>query len=257
MTDWRIKAEAGLWRDINWSHLAKGDLPELLERLQRAVPKTKDVNGVEERERYILPKETSDPHLKTAARLLLGELEAAIMDEPPQASEEWRAVLAEVTSFLRKAQDSEEATEGHPELSRRAHATMALDHLDALERRSRRMAASFEEPEERHWLLEGLSEIAQLAYAAGRRTQIAIGKELEVHTVRGRKSVKEGKRGGEAKRLAYRDRNAHIVGAMKQKLASNPGKSVSWAANWVYEKMGLGRSAGGNRNVWRRFHQNN
>ena len=38
----------------------------------------------EERERFILPSETSHPHLKTAARLLLGELEAAVIGEPPQ-----------------------------------------------------------------------------------------------------------------------------------------------------------------------------
>ena len=96
-----------------------------------------------------------------------------------------------------------------------------------------------------------ISEAAQLAFAAGRHTQTAIGKELEVHTVSGLKVSKGGRRGAEITRGTRSDDTLKVLRAMEQLLSTKPKikGNVSWAATEAKRK-GYGTSAGANRKLW-------
>jgi len=168
VNSWREVADAGRWADVDWYYLPGEDLPDLLERLRRAVPTTKDVKGMEVAERHIRAAETSVHDIKAAALVLqLGELQAAVEGDPPDASERWAAMQDEVTVLLREAVSRGEAIKGSTALSRTSHVRDALHNLEQAAFTTNAMAAGCDDEDQAKWSRESAAEVALAAFAAG------------------------------------------------------------------------------------------
>jgi len=201
---WEPLFKAAKWPEIDnwwrhWSFNNSGDLAPLcalLSALRNAVPTIPEENGMERRKRHLTSK--ADPkfwqgreHLKGAADILeLGELEAAIEGDPPIASEVWRDTRSIIEPFLQTYLSENEVTEGTDDLSRRTHAREALDLLHYVDNAGDFLSRELDVQEDKDWLKEALAEIANCAFAAGRHTQAAWGKEFEKLAVAKEKQIR-------------------------------------------------------------------
>lgn len=178
------------WRDTRrWDDAHKPSLRALLERLRSVVPRIPVENGMERATRHLKPSDSLDlwagkGHLKPAAEILyIGELEAVVEREPAKASESWSKHREMIAKQLNEYLHSSEPTSGDKSLSRRGHASSALEllsHLDVVEGFARH---ELTDETDHSWLAELVAEIAFAAFEAGRRTQAAWGKEFERHAV--------------------------------------------------------------------------
>lgn len=183
------------WDDLdNWlqDQYLEGEaklpaLKSLLDHLRTIVPTITIENGMECTTRHLSPFDgmedwTGYEHLRRAAEILyLGELEAVVEGEPPHLSDSWANYRNMIEKHLAEYAASSEPTSVGKELSRRAHASTALDllaNIDFVEGLARH---ELSEEADHHWLSELVSEIAYSAFDAGRHTQAAWGKEFEKH----------------------------------------------------------------------------
>jgi hypothetical protein len=244
------------WRDTRrWDDAYKPSLRALLERLRSIVPRIPDENGMERTTRYLQPSDPEElwegkEHLRPAAEILhIGELEAVVEREPAKASESWSEHREMIAKHLNDYLHSSEPTSGDKSLSRRMHASVALEllsHLDVVED-----LASHELTDEtdHDWLTELVAEIAFAAFEAGRRTQAAWGKEFERYVPTG-KAVQDGQRKGAAsRRLQTSVQSEAVLDCMDALIAE--GKNISSAAR-ITEKRGIGTSEGANRAIYHR-----
>ena len=181
------------WDDVeNWWKawfLENPDQPDaliaLLEALRRAVPTISVENGMERLERRIRSSDAPDLwqgryNLKGATIILeLGELEAAAEGDPMPSSESWAIYRKVIEKHLDQFTRQKEVTSGVEEFSRKAHAEQAQRFLHEIDFSSRFATSEIDFDEDRLWFTEAISEIAYLAFEAGRHTQAAWGKEFE------------------------------------------------------------------------------
>lgn len=201
---WEHLFAAAKWPEINdwWQHWIFNNPSELaplcalLSKLRDIVPKIDEENGIERQERHL--SSTDDPklwqgqeHLKGAADILEhGELEAAIEGDPPVASEEWGNTRNSIEPILQAYLRENEVTEGTNDLSRGKHARDALDLLHAIDNMAAFLSRELDTQDDKDWLKEVLAEVANFAFAAGRHTQAAWGKEFEKLAVAREKQIR-------------------------------------------------------------------
>lgn len=250
MSDWRQLANEERWDEIRWELLSQDEQRELLELLQKYVPMIEVLNGTEVRKRHMETHEAPNSKLKAAALILqLGELEAVVMGAPQEPSSEWNELRQDVERHLNAFLHEPEVTEGVKELSRHDHARQALGNLEAVDRVVLWIVDKADSHEGALDLIEDLSELAQHAFAAGSHAQLAVGKEMEAHAVRGLTTLRAASRGGEVRRAEFApDTGARI--RMMSNLITERGYSVNRAAQSVAGE-GLGNPAS-NRQLWYR-----
>lgn len=212
------------WRDTRrWDDAHKPSLKALLERLRSVVPKAPVENGMERATRYLQPSDpavlwTGKEHLKPAAEILhIGDLEAVVEREPAKASESWSKHREMIAKQLNEYLHSSEPTSGDKSLSRRGHASSALEllsHLDVVEGFARH---EMTDETDHGWLTELVAEIALAAFDAGRHVQAAWGKEFEKHAVVRVNAVKALKDNTFARDAANRKKTQEML--LKQQYA--------------------------------------
>ena len=244
------------WRDPRrWDDAHKPSLRALLERLRSVVPRIHVENGMERATRHLKPSDSLDlwagkEHLKPAAEILrIGELEAVVEREPAKASESWSKHREMIAKQLNEYLNSSEPTSGDKSLSRRGHASSALEllsHLDVVDGFARH---ELTDETDRSWLAELVAEIAFAAFEAGRHTQAAWGKEFESYVPTG-KAVQDGQRKGAAsRRLQTSVQSEAVLESMDALIAE--GKNISSAAR-ITAKRGIGTSWEANRVIYYR-----
>lgn len=155
MINWRALADAGRWSRLDWEHIPVEDLTEFLDRLRRAVPMTKEENGMGVTERHIWPDETHDAHLKSAAFILqLGELEATVNGGPLEASEQWANLQNDVQELLHNALSLGEVTKEVKSLSKAFHVANAPQQIKQIELVTRTMVHECSDEYEARWFRE-------------------------------------------------------------------------------------------------------
>ena len=154
---------------------------ELLERVRQAVPRVTIQNGMEATSRFALPQELpAKSSIRAAAEILeLGELEALVDGEPPRGAEVWNDALRQAQSYLDRAEAEGEITSGSSELSRFEHIRSAREALSELNLAMRLNEENFTSSTDKAWAADAFSEVAYIAYMAGRRVQVAWGKPIE------------------------------------------------------------------------------
>lgn len=191
--EWDSFVAQNCWDDVeNWwndNYFSEdrntSALRALLDKLEAIVPKIAVENGVERLQRHLRVSDEPDvwrghEHLKGAAAILeAGELAAAVEGTPPTACNAWAEYLAMIEMKLARFLAAEAPTKGVKELSRRAHAQEAITSLQAIDTLERWMCSELEDKAEQDWLSEIIAQTAFLAFDAGRRTQVAWGKEFE------------------------------------------------------------------------------
>jgi hypothetical protein len=185
------------WEDPErWDDAQIPALKALLERLQYLVPIVSIENGIERTTRHLTPHDPAElwagkEYLKPAAKILhLGELEALVDGEPELPSYSWSRHREMITKHLNEYLHSTEPTSGEKSLSRRGHASSALEllsHLDIVEGFARH---ELTDDADLKWLAELVAEVAFAAFDAGRHTQAAWGKEFEKYAMTQLKNTK-------------------------------------------------------------------
>lgn len=251
MIDWRDLYQLRDWIAIeNWWRNTDetAQAKELLEWLQRDVPRVTRQNGFEEKLDSKRPDEAPEEWKGAAKILYMGELEALVEGEPERASEEWQRERDKVVGQLEKFTALEEVTDGDPELSRRSHADKALDFLKQIELGFEWMSHEVD-PDEREWLLEVIAHTAHNAFSAGVHAFAAAGKEIEVHALRGQKIARSASAGGKSKNREGKLEREKLLAYMQASIEKD--HSVSAAAEHAYN-AGLGPSPSANRKRWYR-----
>jgi hypothetical protein len=209
---------------LEWERWSIEDRMELLEEFQRKVPKERRQNGVEIERTYVQPSSPiieGDTFLKWGAKeLLLGELEAHVVGEPPTSIDEWNAIRTSaehaLSGFLTHGVDNPETA---PELSLHGHAKRAIaafDHLDFLESF---YAGQHEIPDD--VIAEAISEAARAGFAAGRHTQAALNKPWEPDAV----SRRQQKKSLEGNTRAYNEARKELVKLRRRVVAELVAKT--------------------------------
>ncbi|PWE31226.1 hypothetical protein DDZ14_13630 [Maritimibacter sp. 55A14] len=224
----------------------------MLTALREVVPTIVEENGMESRERHL--RCDDDPkrwdgreELKGAAKMLeIGELEAAIKGAPPVASEAWRRNREIIETDLHECIDAEEVTQGAEELSRRGHAREALDLLRYIDFTTSFLRGEMDSEEDRDWMNEAIAEVANLAFEAGRHTQVAWGKEFEeLAAIRAKQThtlahKNEGRRTYNAERTAKKNawiKHAELVEASLSRDVTGSARAEYILKNW--RKIGV------------------
>lgn len=247
------------WQDTRrWDDAHKPSLKALLDRLRSIVPKIAVENGMECATRHLEPTDSAElwagkEHLKPAAEILhIGGLEAVVKREPAKASESWSKHREMITKHLNEYLHSSEPTSGDRSLSRRGHASSALEllsHLDVVEGFARH---ELTDETDRGWLTELVAEIAFAAFDAGRHTQAAWGKAFESYVPTGKKVVDGQRRAAASRRLQTSVQSEAVIDSMDALIAE--GKNISSAAR-ITEKRGIGTSMEANRVLYHRREQ--
>ncbi|MEL5876038.1 hypothetical protein [Cereibacter sphaeroides] len=264
------EADPAAWQrkwDLQWAHVNNWHVQhanehrddveprrELLEFLRQTVPMTKIKNGTEWMEQHVHPLK-AEVHIRGAAMILFGGLlEASIVMEPPPPDEEWAEIRAEVEAKLTSLLEAEEVTEGDASLSRKSHASAALDFLRATGAYVEALTDGLDD-EERRGVTEHAATLMRLCFAAGYRVRSAMGKEDEASALLWEKespTVQARKDGAaQAGQLAAdsaRENRLPIMEAMHRRIAG--GATVSDAARHAYEVDDLGTSFEANRQMW-------
>lgn len=255
MDDWRVLFEHRQWNEIEdlWPHLSPAEQGALLKALQDAVPFITVTDGLESMERHCLPKEAPAEWKGAAKILALGELEAAVEGDPPQASEAWQVIRAEAENFLQKtlgACANKAQQNGPPgELSQEQHCRESLQLLAALDVCATWMRREMKSEADKAWLAEVIAEVASHAFMAGRHMQEAWGKPFESHALRGIKTIEAAAEGGRNRKGKRSSKSAAILAEM-QKLI-DAGHSKARAAELAAQK-GLGASKEANIKLYGR-----
>lgn len=256
MSEWKPLFDQRQWDEIDdlWLALSQAEQRDLFAALLEGVLKTTVIDGLEKMERHVLPKE-APPEWKGAARILaLGELEAAIEEDPPIASASWSSRRTEAENYLRETvadcEKKPKADHAPGELSQEQHCRDSLELLAAIDRATKLMCAEMDSDADREWLGEVIAEIAEYAFVAGRHMQEAWAKPFEGHAVRGIKTLKSAVEGGEKRKGKQAAETPLIIACMRELIEA--GHSKARAAELAYKK-GLGKSAIGNRKLFYRL----
>ncbi len=247
------------WQDTRrWDDAHKPSLSALLKRLRSVVPTVTVENGMERATRHLQPSDPADlwagqERFKPAAEILhFGELEALVDGEPEKPSDSWSKHREMITKHLNEYLHSSDPTSGDASLSRRGHASSALEllsHLDVVEGFARH---ELTDETDHVWLTELVAEIAFAAFEAGRHTQAAWGKTFESYVPTGKK-VKDGQRAAAASRRSQTSVQSEAVLESMDALIAE-GKNISSAAR-ITEKRGIGTSMEANRVLYHRREQ--
>lgn len=252
MTDWRDLYSKRDWDGVEawWRHCQdQQELSELLNLLRRDVPKSRRENGVEVFVDDPDPASVPDEWKGAALILAQGELAATNEGDPEPTPEVWKRERTRIEAILEDLAKADEVTSGDPVLSRSAHARNALDLLKEIDwalaavigrshHRNRTMLADF------------AADIASLAFHAGSEARSAIGKEVEVHAIRGEKVLAGSQASAFATNGKTKPRTEAVLAAMAELVKE--GHSVLNAARIVFENRKLGASAEANRKLWQR-----
>lgn len=256
MGNWQQAYDAGDWASVeNWWRASEdlGQLCGLLEQLKRDVPRVVWVNGMEEREEFVLPRDAPRQWKAAATMLFMGELEAKIMGNPQPEHLEWQETCYKVIDQMRAFLTAQEQTKGHQSMSRAAHAETVLELLATIDRDAGLMCAQLDpagdQPEDREWLRAVIAQAALAAFHAGSHARAAVGKAMEQHAVRGKIIQESGLKGGRVRAEQKKELKQAIIDAMGELIAK--GLPVSAAAQKV-AKRGIGASAEGNRTAYKR-----
>lgn len=234
-------------------------LRALLVLLWETVPMITVQNGMEKTERHIRRSDDESlwsgrTCLKGAADILeLGELEAAVEGNPPEASEIWRDYVTQVRKELRRYVAESEVSEGTSELSRKAHAQDALDHIEDVDTLIWNMGSELADEADRRWFDETMMEMALYAFDTGRHTQEAWSKEFEPFAATGMKVKSAQKLAAEMTKRKTAPTSRKTLAEMKRLIAER-GCSVKRAADLALRK-GFGSSADANRKLYQRHKQ--
>jgi hypothetical protein len=224
------------------------------DRLRTDVPKIVRENGLERQEDYVHPQEAPDEWKGAAHILLLGELDAAVDGEPEAVPAKWRRSRQEIEQKLQTLLSSDEVTEGDPVLSRKAHAQAAIEYLQESDWTAAAMADEIDpddrESDDQRWLFEVAAELVCVGFYAGMHARAAIGKEIEVHAIRGEKTQKAASEGGRLRRGKTKPATLLVLNAMDE--LRKKGLSVANAARLAYSQKRVGSSPEANRKLYSR-----
>lgn len=256
MTDWKADYAARRWDVVeNWWRNCDDAplLQELLEWLERDVPRVAISNGMEERQEFMHPKDAPEEWKGAAEILFLGELKAAIEGDPTPELDEWHETSQQTASLMRSLIDQVEPTKGSPALSRKAHAENALDYLERVELDATLMCNELDPdgtaPDDREWLRAVIAQAALAGFHAGAHARAAIGKEMERYAVSGKKASDGSARGGAIISGQKKRKREEVLAAMNKLIAN--GKTISLAAV-IAHRSGLGHSPEANRKTYYR-----
>ncbi|MEP9350017.1 hypothetical protein [Xanthobacter sp. KR7-225] len=256
MSEWKPLFDQRRWDEIDdlWPALSQAEQRDLFAALLEGVPKTTVIDGLEKMERHVRPKEAPSEWKGAAKILALGELAAAIEEDPPIASASWSSLRTEAESYLRETvaecEKKPKADHAPGELSQEQHCRDSLELLAAIDRATKLMCTEMDSDADREWLEEVIAEIAEYAFVAGRHMQEAWAKPFEGHAVRGIKTIQSAAEGGRQRKGKQAPETAQIISYMRELMQS--GHSKARAAELTHKK-GLGVSAEANSKLFYRI----
>ncbi len=246
MTDWRQLFDKKDWAGLDdfWRHDASQAVcAEILAALRGMVPVVERTNGTERKLEHALPGEVPANLAGAAQILCLGELEATALGDAfnPTHLTQWNDLFPQVQKACAELASSPEVTDGAADMSRAHHATEASELLAEIPAILQAMLYSGdiedEEPDELGPALqEHIATAVIYAFAAGRHFQLAVGKEHEPDTLRGRKVLKSARDGGASTNSVHAAQREQRFARMAELV---PRLGVSQAAN-ICEREGLG-----------------
>jgi hypothetical protein len=232
MTDWMKLYSQRDWDALDdWWRGCENpeDVAAFYDRLLADVPKVTLQNGMDEQDDYVSPSEAPDAWKGAAKILLMGELEATVEGAPEPVPDQWRRERDKIVHLLGelKLVRADDVKSGDPSLSRSAHAKNALDLFSSIDWCVGTMANEID-PDgamagEREWLIDFADEIVSLAFNAGAHARAAIGKEIEGHAIRGKKTLSSAKEGGRLRKNQLAQQTATTLQAMNELIALESG----------------------------------
>jgi hypothetical protein len=172
----------------------------------------------------------------------LGELDATVDGEPEPVPEVWRRSRNEIEQKLKLLMSSDEVTEGDPILSRKAHAQAAIECLQDADWSTAAMADEIDpedsKSEDRKWLIEVAAGLVCVGFYAGMHARAALGKEIEMHAVRGEKTLKAASEGGRQRRGKLKPATLLILNTMDELIEKGIRRQTP--RNWRTNKSALG-----------------
>jgi len=257
MTNWEELFARREWVALEnwWPHCEDiGQVRAFRDRIRTDLPKVVRENGMERQEDYVHPQEAPDEWKGAAYILLLGELDATVDGEPEPVPEVWRRSRNEIEQKLKLLMSSDEVTEGDPILSRKAHAQAAIECLQDADWSTAAMADEIDpedsKSEDRKWLIEVAAGLVCVGFYAGMHARAALGKEIEMHAVRGEKTLKAASEGGRQRRGKLKPATLLILNTMDELIEKRHSKAN--AAKLAHEQKRLGSSPGANQKLYRR-----
>lgn len=191
MAAWRAHIEGHYprkidWWALEWERWTPREKASLLAELQERVPKETSRHLLDEEVRYVRPNDKrieNDTFLQWGAGLLLlGDLEADVLGEPPTPQEEWSEIRQKVEHALeplaRIDGDGSNLTEGD-------HARRALECLKGLDNQLGLAQHQARDGNELALLTEAIAIAVHTGYALGRHTQAALNKPFQRSAVTG------------------------------------------------------------------------
>ncbi len=168
--DWRKLARDGEFDKLNFLDWTEPQKLQVLSEIKECVPKVSQSNELLPKIVYAHPnhrKIAHDPALAWAAEiLLLGELEADLIGEPPTYAERWLELETQIIDFLAEVQRKSDESPAQAE-----HSLQVREGLAAMSNVLKWTLSQCKGDDEREWIEESLSEAFALAFDVGRHAQ--------------------------------------------------------------------------------------